>query len=145
VYIWVDGVYCQARLEDERSCILVIIGADSLGNSELVAVYDGFRESTQSWREILLDLRSRGLEKAPVLAVWDGALGFHAACEEVWPKTRIQRCWFHKTGNVLDKLPKSLHSKAKDMLKNQYLFRYGTTVEQGVKFVNGERVDGNAA
>lgn len=121
VYVWVDGVYCNARLEDERSCILVVMGADSFGNKELIALSDGFRESTQSWREILLDLRSRGLEKAPALAVCDGAMGFQAACAEVWPATRIQRCWFHKSGNVLDKLPKALQAKAKGMLHEQYL------------------------
>ncbi len=121
VYVWADGVYCNARLEDERAWLLVVMGADSFGNKELLAVSDGYRESAQSWKEILLDLRSRGLEKAPVLAVCDGAMGFQAAAAEVWPETRIQRCWFHKTGNVLDKLPKSLQAKAKGMLHDQYL------------------------
>jgi putative transposase len=121
VYVWVDGVYCQARLEDERSCLLVVMGADSFGNKELLAISDGFRESTQSWKELLLDLKSRGLEKAPALAVCDGAMGFQAAAAEVWPQTRIQRCWFHKSGNVLDKLPTTLHAKAKGMLHDQYL------------------------
>jgi transposase-like protein len=121
VYVWADGVYCNARLEDERSCLLVVMGADSFGNKELLAVSDGYRESTQSWKEILLNLRSRGLEKAPALAVCDGAMGFQAAAAEVWPETRIQRCWFHKSGNVLDKLPKALQAKAKGMLHDQYL------------------------
>ena len=121
VYVWADGVYCNARLEDERSCLLVVMGADSFGNKELLAISDGYRESTQSWKEILLDLRSRGLEKAPALAVCDGAMGFQAAAAEVWPETRIQRCWFHKTGNVLDKLPTALQEKAKGMLHDQYL------------------------
>ena len=121
VYVWADGVYCNARLEDERSCLLVVMGADSFGNKELLAISDGYRESTQSWKEILLNLRSRGLEKAPALAVCDGAMGFQAAAAEVWPETRIQRCWFHKTGNVLDKLPKALQDKAKGMLHDQYL------------------------
>lgn len=121
VYIWADGVYCNARLEDERSCLLVVMGADSFGNKELLAVSDGFRESAQSWKEILLDLRSRGLEQAPKLAVCDGAMGFQGAAAEVWPEMRIQRCWFHKSGNVLDKLPKSLQGKAKGMLHDQYL------------------------
>lgn len=121
VYVWVDGVYCNARLEDEQSCILVVMGADSFGNKELLAISDGFRESTQSWREILLDLRARGLEKAPALSVCDGAMGFQAACAEVWPATRVQRCWFHKSGNVLDKLPKAIQAKAKGMLHDQYL------------------------
>ena len=121
VYVWADGVYCNARLEDERSCLLVVMGADSFGNKELLAVSDGYRESTQSWKEILLDLRSRGLTKAPALAVCDGAMGFQAAAAEVWPETRIQRCWFHKSGNVLDKLPKALQAKAKGMLHDMYL------------------------
>ena len=113
VYVWADGVYCNARLEDERSCLYVVMGADSFGNKELLAVSDGYRESTQSWKEILLDLRSRGLTKALALAVCDGAMGFQAAAAEVWPETRIQRCWFHKSGNVLDKLPKALQAKAR--------------------------------
>ena len=121
VYVWADGVYCNARLEDERSCLLVVMGADSFGNKELLAVSDGYRESTQSWKEILRDLRSRGLEKAPALAVCDGAMGFQAAAAEIWPETRIQRCWFHKSGNVLDKLPKALQAKGKGMLHDMYL------------------------
>jgi putative transposase len=121
VYVWADGVYCNARLEDERSCLLVVMGADSFGNKELLAISDGYRESTQSWKEILLDLRSRGLTKAPALAVCDGAMGFQAAAAEVWPETRIQRCWFHKSGNVLDKLPQALQAKAKGMLHDIYL------------------------
>jgi len=121
VYVWADGVYCNARLEDERSCLLVVIGADSCGNKELLAVSDGFRESAQSWKELLVSLRSRGLKQAPKLAVCDGAMGFQAAVAEVWPETRIQRCWFHKSGNVLDKLPQALQAKAKDMLRDQYL------------------------
>jgi putative transposase len=133
VYVWADGVYCNARLEDERACLLVVMGADSFGNKELLAVSDGYRESTQSWKEILLDLRSRGLQKAPALAVCDGAMGFQAAAAEVWPETRIQRCWFHKTGNVLDKLPKALQAKAKGMLHEQYL---APTREDALKAFN---------
>ncbi|MGB9618202.1 MAG: IS256 family transposase [Desulfomonilaceae bacterium] len=121
VYVWADGVYCNARLEDERACILVVIGVTSSGDKELLAVSDGYRESTQSWKEILLDLRSRGLTKSPALAVCDGSMGFQAAVAEVWPETRIQRCWFHKTGNVLDKLPTALQAKAKGMLHDQYM------------------------
>lgn len=121
VYVWADGVYCQARLEDERACLLVVMGADSFGNKELLAVSDGFRESTQSWKELLLGLRARGLAQAPKLAVCDGAMGFQAAAAAAWPETRVQRCWFHKSGNVLDKLPKSLQAKAKGMLHDQYL------------------------
>lgn len=111
VYLWADGVYCSARLEDERSCLLVIMGADAYGKKELLAVSDGFRESTQSWKEVLLSLRAQGLTHAPSLAVCDGAMGFQAAMAEVWPTTRMQRCWFHKSGNVLDKLPSSLQEK----------------------------------
>lgn len=121
VYVWADGVYSNARLEDERACLLVIMGADSLGNKELIAVSDGFRESAQSWKEILLDLRSRGLLIDPALAVCDGAMGFQAAAAEVWPGTRIQRCWFHKSGNILDKLPSSIQAKAKGMIHDMYL------------------------
>jgi len=121
VYVWADGVYCNARLEDERACLLVVMGADSFGKKELIAVSDGLRESSQSWKELLLDLRSRGLEKAPALAVCDGAMGFQAAAAEVWPSTQIQRCWFHKSGNILDKLPKALQAKAKGMLHEMYL------------------------
>jgi putative transposase len=96
----------QARLEDEAQCLLVIIGATPEGKKELVGLIDGVRESAQSWRELLLDLKRRGLAIAPELAVADGALGFWQAIEEVWPKTRGQRCWVHKTANVLNKLPK---------------------------------------
>src|SRR6266404_1384109 len=102
----------QARLEDDAQCLLVIIGATPEGKKELVGLIDGVRESAQSWRELLLDLKRRGLAMAPELAVADGALGFWQAVEEVWPKTRGQRCWVHKTANVLNKLPKSQQSKA---------------------------------
>ena len=108
VYFWADGIYVQARLEDDAQCLLVIIGATPEGKKELVGLVDGVRESTQSWKELLLDLRRRGLAMGPQLAVADGALGFWKAIEEVWPKTRAQRCWVHKTANVLNKLPQSL-------------------------------------
>lgn len=120
-YMWVDGVYCNARLEDERACLLVVMGADMYGVKELIAVSDGIRESEQSWKEILLDIRSRGLEIPPKIAVCDGALGFQNAVSKVWPQTKIQRCWFHKTGNILNKLPSSLQAKAKGMIHNMYL------------------------
>ena len=97
VYFWVDGIHVQARLEDAAQCLLVIIGATPEGKKELVGLIDGVRESAQSWRELLLDLKRRGLAAAPELAVADGALGFWQAIEEVWPKTRGQRCWVHKT------------------------------------------------
>ena len=116
VYFWADGIHVQARLEDDAQCLLVIIGATPEGKKELVGLIDGVRESTQSWRELLLDLKRRGLAIGPELAVADGALGFWQAVEEVWPKTRGQRCWVHKTANILNKLPKSLQSKAKRAL-----------------------------
>ena len=116
VYFWVDGIHVQARLEDEAQCLLVIIAATSEGKKELVGLLDGVRESAQSWRELLLDLKRRGLVIGPELAVADGALGFWQAIEEVWPKTRGQRCWVHKTANVLNRLPKSQQLKAKRAL-----------------------------
>ena len=100
VYFWVDGIHVQARLEDAAQCLLVIIGATPEGKKELVGLTDGVRESAQSWRELLLDLKRRGLAMGPELAVADGALGFWQAVEEVWPQTRGQRCWVHKTANV---------------------------------------------
>jgi transposase-like protein len=121
-YIWADGIHVNVRLDEERSCILVIMGADEEGNKELVAVSDGYRESKASWREIMLDLKRRGLEEGPNLAIGDGALGFWAALREVFPgpSTREQRCWFHKSGNILDKLPKSVQSKAKAMIREMW-------------------------
>jgi putative transposase len=121
VYFWVDGIYVQARLEDEAQCLLVIIGATPEGKKELVGLADGVRESTQSWRELLLDLKRRGLSIGPELAVGDGALGFWKALEQVWPKTRAQRCWVHKTANVLNKLPNSLHTKVKRALHDTWM------------------------
>jgi len=121
VYVWADGVYSNARLEDERACLLVLMGADSLGNKELIAISDGFRESAQSWKELLLGLKSQGLHFDPALAVCDGAMGFQAAAAEVWSATRIQRCWFHKAGNILDKLPSSIQAKAKGIIHDMYL------------------------
>jgi putative transposase len=121
VYFWVDGIHVQARLEDNAQCLLVIIGATPEGKKELVGLIDGVRESGQSWRELLLDLKRRGLTIAPELAVADGALGFWQAIEEVWPQTRGQRCWVHKTANVLNKLPKSLQPKAKRALQEIWM------------------------
>jgi putative transposase len=121
VYFWADGIHVQARLEDDAQCLLVIIGATPDGKKELVGLIDGVRESAQSWRELLLDLKRRGLAIAPELAVADGALGFWQAIEEVWPKTRGQRCWVHKTANILNKLPKSQHSKAKRALQEIWM------------------------
>jgi len=116
VYFWADGIHVQARLEDEAQCLLVILGATPEGKKELVGLIDGVRESAQCWRELLLDLKRRGLAIGPELAVADGALGFWQALEEVWPQTRGQRCWVHKTANVLNKLPKSQQSRAKRAL-----------------------------
>jgi len=121
VYFWVDGIHVQARLEAAAQCLLVIIGATPEGKKELVGLIDGVRESAQSWRELLLDLKRRGLAMGPELAVADGALGFWQAVEEVWPQTRGQRCWVHKTANVLNKLPKSQHSKAKRALQEIWM------------------------
>ena len=121
VYFWVDGIHVQARLEDAAQCLLVIIGATPEGKKELVGLTDGVRESAQSWRELLLDLKRRGLAMGPELAVADGALGFWQAVEEVWPLTRGQRCWVHKTANVLNKLPKSQQSKAKRALQEIWM------------------------
>jgi putative transposase len=116
VYVWADGVHTNIRLEDDRQCLLVLMGATKEGNKELIAVTDGHRESAESWRELLLDLKRRGLTVEPKLAVGDGALGFWKALREVFPNTREQRCWVHKTANVLDKLPKGKQPKAKSMI-----------------------------
>jgi transposase-like protein len=121
VYVWADGIHLQARLQDDAQCILVVIGATPEGKKELIGFTDGIRESAQSWRDLLLDLKRRGLSIVPELAVADGALGFWKALAEVWPKTREQRCWVHKTANVLNKLPKSQHTKAKTALQEIWM------------------------
>ena len=121
VYFWVDGIYFNVRLDDSRSCILVIIAADKHGNKELVAVSDGYRESSLGWRELLLDLKKRGLKFAPKLAIGDGGLGFWKALGEVFPSAKRQRCWVHKTANILDKLPKAVQPKAKSMIHEMYM------------------------
>src|SRR4051812_29425686 len=121
VYVWADGIYLEARLEDTKQCILVIIGATPEGKKELLGFTDGARESAQDWRELLLDLQNRGLAVAPELAVADGALGFWKALGELWPTTREQRCWVHKTANVLNKLPKSQQPKAKRSLQEIWM------------------------
>ena len=113
LYIWADGVYFKPRMAEEKQCVLVIVGADEYGRKELLAMTDGFRESTQSWREVLLDLKRRGLKQDPKLAVGDGALGFWTALREVFATTQEQRCWVHKTMNVLNAMPKSVQAKAK--------------------------------
>ena len=115
VYLWADGVYSGIRSSDEKLCALVIVGVNSLGEKHFLAIEDGVRESTQSWREVLLKLKDRGLN-ATELAIGDGAMGFWAALEEVYPETRQQRCWVHKTANVLNALPKAGQAKARDAL-----------------------------
>jgi transposase-like protein len=126
VYVWADGIHFNVRLEEDRLCTLVIIGVRPDGEKELVALADGYRESTDSWKSVLRDLKRRGMQ-APVVAVGDGALGFWAAVRAVWPETREQRDWCHKLGNVLDKLPKRLQPKAKRMLREAM---YADTREQ---------------
>ena len=121
VYFWADGIHVQARLEDDAQCLLVIIGATPEGKKELVGLIDGMRESAQSWKEMLFDLKRRGLSIGPELVVADGAIGLWQAVEEVWPKTQRQRCWVHKTANVLNKLPKSQQSKAKRALQEIWM------------------------
>jgi putative transposase len=119
VYVWADGIYFNIRLEDDankKQCILVLMGATPDGKKELIAVLDGYRESEQSWLELLNDVKRRGLALPPHVAVADGALGFWAAQRKAWPTTREQRCWVHKTANVLAKLPKSMQTKAKSRL-----------------------------
>ena len=121
VYIWVDGIYFNVRLDDERSCILVMMGATQDRKKELLAVHDGYRESKLSWQEVLRELKARGLEKLPALATGDGGLGFWGAASEEFPSTRRQRCWVHKTVNVLDKMPKGVQSKAKQRIHDMYM------------------------
>ncbi|MCX2935040.1 IS256 family transposase [Mycobacterium sp. CVI_P3] len=119
VYLWVDGIHLKVRLEQEKLCLLVMLGVRADGRKELVALTDGYRESTESWADLLRDCRRRGMT-APVLAVGDGALGFWKAVREVFPATREQRCWFHKQANVLAALPKSAHPGALAAIKDIY-------------------------
>ena len=121
VYVWADGIHFNVRLEDERTCILVLIGATKDGKKELLAVQDGYRESKNSWQDVLRDIKSRGLQEPPAIAVGDGALGFWAALAEEFPKTREQRCWVHKTANILDKMPKGVQGKAKQRIHDMYM------------------------
>src|SRR4051795_1928599 len=120
VYVWADGVHFNIRLEEGRQCILVLMGATAEGKKELIAIADGYRESEQSWKELLLDCEAGGLEIEPSLAIGDGALGFWKAMRQVWETTTEQRCWVHKMANVLDKLPKGTQPKAKRMLHDIY-------------------------
>jgi transposase-like protein len=132
VYLWADGVHFNIRLEEDRQCILVLMGATADGRKELIAVVDGHRESEQSWKGLLLDVKSRGLVVDPKLATGDGALGFWKAIRQVYPQTREQRCWVHKTANVLDKLPKRLQPEAKEKLHN--IWMAPTKAEAGKAF-----------
>jgi putative transposase len=120
-YFWADGIYCNVRFEDEKLCLLVIIAADSKGNKELLTIEDGYRESKLTWKRILLDLEKRGLKRGPKLAIGDGALGFWSALREVFPETKEQRCWVHKTANILDKLPKKVQPEAKEDIHDIYM------------------------
>jgi transposase-like protein len=123
IYIWVDGIYFNVRLEDlgnDRQCILVIMGALEDGSKELISIIDGYRESKESRRHLLLDIKNRGLAEAPKLAVGDGGLGFWAAFEEEFPQSKQQRCWVHKTANILDKVPKSVQPKVKVQIREMY-------------------------
>jgi putative transposase len=120
VYVWADGVYLQARMEDQAECMLVLIGATPEGKKELVGFQTGVRESAQSWRELLVDVKRRGLKVAPDIAVGDGALGFWKALDEVFPGTKHQRCWVHKTANVLNKVPLSVQANMKPDLREIY-------------------------
>jgi transposase-like protein len=119
VYVWVDGVYLKAGIADEKLCALVMIGADRSGNKHLLGLREGYRESKESWLELLRDLKKRGMN-APAIAVADGGLGFWAALPEVWPHTKEQLCWLHKTRNILDKLPKKEHKEAAERLRAIY-------------------------
>ena len=134
VYGWVDGIHTQLRAEESSGgqCLLIIIGVTPDGRKERVAIGDGFRESKESWKDLLLDLKERGLQHGPLLAVGDGAMGLWAALEEVFPATATQRCWFHKMGNVLNALPKSQHARAKSGL--QEIWMAATRAEAIVAF-----------
>lgn len=121
VYLWADGIHFKIRLEEDRQCILVLMGATKDGEKELIGILDGYRESEQSWSELLVDLKARGLKIEPKLAVGDGGLGFWAALRKVFSGTREQRCWVHKTGNVLNKLPRSVQAKAKADLQEIWM------------------------
>jgi transposase-like protein len=132
VYVWADGVHFRIRLEEDRLCALVMIGVRPDGTKELVAIEDGYRESTESWAGLLRSLKRRGM-RAPVVAVGDGALGFWKALRDVWPETREQRCWVHRIANVLDKLPKRLHVKAKAALHEIMRAETRKAAQSGIK------------
>ncbi|GAP99805.1 mobile element protein [Leptolyngbya sp. NIES-2104] len=121
VYVWADGVYFNIRAEDDRQCILVLIGVSDTGHEELLGLEIGFREAELNWKSLLLRLKDQGLKEAPELAIGDGALGFWKALRQVFPQTQVQRCWVHKTANVLNTLPSSQQPQAKTALKDIYL------------------------
>ena len=129
VYVWADGIYFGVRLEDARQCMLVVIGATKEGRKELLALTDGYRESEASWKELLLDLKERGVTVEPKLAIGDGSLGFWKALPQVFGSTRTQRCWKHKTANILNKLPKALQAKAKAALNDIWMAESRATAE----------------
>ena len=130
VYVWADGIYFNVRLTDDRPCVLVLMGATEDGTKELIAMIDGQRESEQSWLELLLDVKARGLTEAPKLATGDGALGFWKALRQVYPSTRVQRCWVHKTVNILDKMARSQQPSAKSILHEVWM---SATKEDAIK------------
>lgn len=132
VYVWADGIYSHIR-QDDRLCLLVMLGVDNTGRKELLAVSDGYRESEASWLDVLTELEEQGLSIPPKLAIGDGALGLWNALAKKWPTTTAQRCWFHKTGNVLNKVPKSVQPKVKDALHNIWM---AETKESAIKAFN---------
>ena len=134
VYLWVDGVYFNVRLEESKHCVLVVIGATEEGKKELLAISDGYRESEASWKDVLLDLKTRGLSVDPKLAVGDGGLGFWKALPQVYGSTKPQRCWVHKTANVLNALPKSQQQKAKSTLQNIWMAATKDDAEKAFDF-----------
>jgi len=136
VYVWADGVHFRIRLKEDRLCALVMIGVRPDGTKELIAIEDGYRESTESWATLLRSLKRRGM-RAPVLAVGDGALGFWKALRDVWPETREQRCWVHRIANVLDKLPTRLHTKAKAALHEDHARREPERRPAGSQAIRG--------
>lgn len=131
IYIWVDGVHFNIRLEDDRLAALVVVGARPDGTKEVIAIEDGYRESTESWLAVLRDLKVRGM-RAPAVAIGDGALGFWAAVRDVWPETREQRCWVHRIANVLDKLPTRLQPQAKRALHEMMYAESRATCETAI-------------
>ena len=138
VYVWADGVYLQARMEPQAECMLVLIGATPEGRKELIGFQTGMRESAQSWKELLVDLKARGLSIAPELAIGDGALGFWRALDEALPTTRHQRCWLHKTANVLNKIPKSVQPNAHKVLREVWLAPDRATAEAAMTTLAGK-------